>query len=722
MKNKKLSIIVAFLFILLCNFSTAEIVSLYDDFSFHNSTTWSTPTESCQITSGYMRSTDGIGASSQMFLIDDNYTLGKRDTWTIEYSLSTTSANGGQYANVGFLMTNNSNLPITYDNEILLYGVSKYSGQTAYSFPREYFNTSNIPSDSYASGVLTVSFQTWKWQKDILDDGTFSFAVSVNDVLKKNFTTVYNWSDSAYAGDQIFSKSCSPSNTNTWRMNWINVTIDKFLDEPKPVVDITNPLDNTRSNVQENITFTVDKVNITNFICDLYIDDIFNQTNPNVINNTETIFNINWSETQYTIQINCSDNESSGDPTIINFEYDATEPFIISLSPHYLNTTIYDNYVMDIVGNVTDNSLYRGNFSIRYPNSTLFYNNYTGNLPFNTSYYEWNWSFDTLNEPNGLWSFHLDWVDSHTAKYIKNAKLIEKNQDEKKLRYVFEDDTDISIQLIDGNVFGQFENITTNKLFDRYDFELNFKNTINPNSRLVFRISSNLPINILKDSEYPCHAVTSDYWIDFAGIDTIYETYQIDDYTYDCELYTKNPQDKIVFKSLGGLNANNQIIEFAVDNCIPEWSCIDFSICNTTDQQVCTDVIDNNYCGLNYTGDYSEFGDFSCDYCFRDISIHNQTQCQYKLQDIFYVDANFGSCCNITRLESDCYNDIIQNSSIVLEENISCSFFDYNEADISTSIINTIAKGMIFLIVFVPIIILVFILFGIGINKAIKQK
>lgn len=46
----------------------------------------------------------------------------------------------------------------------------------------------------------------------------------------------------------------------------------------------------------------------------------------------------------------------------------------------------------------------------------------------------------------------------------------------------------------------------------------------------------------------------------------------------------------------------------------------------------------------------------------------------------------------------------------------------YSEADISTSIINIIAKGMIVLIIFIPIIILIGILFAIGIGKAIKKN
>jgi hypothetical protein len=31
--------------------------------------------------------------------------------------------------------------------------------------------------------------------------------------------------------------------------------------------------------------------------------------------------------------------------------------------------------------------------------------------------------------------------------------------------------------------------------------------------------------------------------------------------------------------------------------------------------RVCIDAVDNNSCGTNYTGDYSEFGTQACDYC-----------------------------------------------------------------------------------------------------------
>lgn len=156
-------------------------------------------------------------------------------------------------------------------------------------------------------------------------------------------------------------------------------------------------------------------------------------------------------------------------------------------------------------------------------------------------------------------------------------------------------------------------------------------------------------------------------------------------------------------------NTNDLHISFTIDNCVPDWSCDSFTACNSSDQQLCNGVVDINNCSYPYNGDYSEFGVLSCNYCDMWIHILNETECRYKVQDICYEDLNFATCCDVTKLESDCYENIVQNESIYCKYDVTCSIFDYVEADISKSTISLIGKMLIEFGKFVVLAVLFFL-------------
>lgn len=159
--------------------------------------------------------------------------------------------------------------------------------------------------------------------------------------------------------------------------------------------------------------------------------------------------------------------------------------------------------------------------------------------------------------------------------------------------------------------------------------------------------------------------------------------------------FNTTPQDNGVWNyyvyaqdSLNNVKTVN--LTFTIDNCVPDWYCSNFTECNTTDQQTCNEATDSNNCSYPYSGDYSEFIVSECDYCSADIEIYNQTECALQEQTTCYIDNNFGTCCNVTGLESDCP----QNESIVCVTS-ECTSFDYDEEDISASIISFITKLII---------------------------
>ncbi|MCJ7768013.1 hypothetical protein MUP79_06450, partial [Candidatus Bathyarchaeota archaeon] len=133
---------------------------------------------------------------------------------------------------------------------------------------------------------------------------------------------------------------------------------------------------------------------------------------------------------------------------------------------------------------------------------------------------------------------------------------------------------------------------------------------------------------------------------------------------------------------------------FQIQNCIPDWSCTGFSACNISDEQTCNSVVDLNTCGQAYTGDYTEFGDFTCNYCSRDIVLLNETACSEHSKTVCYLDNNFATCCNVTGIGSDCYGDVPQSEDTVCAL-VSCSMFTYSENDITGAVINLIGKGFV---------------------------
>lgn len=136
-------------------------------------------------------------------------------------------------------------------------------------------------------------------------------------------------------------------------------------------------------------------------------------------------------------------------------------------------------------------------------------------------------------------------------------------------------------------------------------------------------------------------------------------------------------------------------VNLSFGSCSPEWICNSYGSCGVIDTESCDGVADSNLCGDNYSGNYSEFSPISCNYCSRDIITLNQTSCVGNILTVTYEDLNFSTCCDITGIGSDCYNNIPQNISTypVYQP---CSLY-YQSDDIPKVVIDIIVKVLIFL-------------------------
>lgn len=158
-------------------------------------------------------------------------------------------------------------------------------------------------------------------------------------------------------------------------------------------------------------------------------------------------------------------------------------------------------------------------------------------------------------------------------------------------------------------------------------------------------------------------------------------------------------------------NENQKNISFTVNNCIPNWVCSDYGSCNMSDLASCTNVTDTNSCDLSYTGDLSEFSAQSCDYCSQSLDTLSVTNCINEWQIVSFEDLNYKTCCNVTKLVSDCgfgTGTPPQNESQFFSYNTSCSLF-YEEDDIASASVDTIVKFILAFAVFVSFAVIGFV-------------
>jgi len=145
--------------------------------------------------------------------------------------------------------------------------------------------------------------------------------------------------------------------------------------------------------------------------------------------------------------------------------------------------------------------------------------------------------------------------------------------------------------------------------------------------------------------------------------------------------------------------------------CEPAFSCGGYGSCNITNNASCTSATDSNSCGLGFgtCGELlSDFPDQACDYCDDSVTIQSTSACVNDSENVTYIDANFGTCCNVTGFANDCGFDTVRNSSTFVVSQ-SCGTFDYDEGDISLAVIDTAVKFIFNWSLFVMLIVVIFI-------------
>lgn len=394
--------------------------------------------------------------------------------------------------------------------------------------------------------------------------------VSTNNIslsINRDFSThtedlTYNITTSLYEKTHLYHYSTSGINVANITLN-CNGTIDSELftvgnlNLSIEIVSINDDVFVEGMNLESTNT-TIIVIEITG---DVVSAISFNVTysNGTVIKTSSQEFislsNDNLDEDgTYNISITAIDDE--GNPTSLNSYFlinDTTAPQIVWKLPNPDNSSTYaTNTNVTINFSVYDINLFAYNYSVRYPNGTLYLNeSFVGGI-----------SADTLNfsryinvSVQGVWRLDLEVADSHHL-YGKQKVDSWKVDKPKSDTLEFNDCLEIEFE-------GAY-NVGTTKYDYFYDFSVGYDS---PSMSRHIKIKSKCgTLYYLSDSPFNAHfALYGDSmraWIDFEGVSETPNVQNMGNNTYELTFY--NLPDEVTFNSIGGLNSVSKTVLFTV--------------------------------------------------------------------------------------------------------------------------------------------------------------
>lgn len=294
---------------------------------------------------------------------------------------------------VGYLCGSGSSGDRMYANYMLGTGYINITGVTLYS--------GGVTGGTNSKGITRHSFWDTQTtgQTECRGDNTRCYGNTTQNLYLKSGYEDNNW-DFTTPIFAIFDRCTYP------------YLLDVPLSTPSPAwcppvvnVSVTNPANNTLTNITQDVVFTATADNAT-YSCDLYVDGSLNQTNSSVQNGTTTTFVQPFSDGVHTFELQCTEGLYYYSSGIFYYYQDSQDPQIMSLSPLPFNTTLFTNYTMNIYGNATNLNLSNVSITISYPNGSLFYANETTSFGDPTTHI-WNWTFNTAAEPSGGWEIYI---------------------------------------------------------------------------------------------------------------------------------------------------------------------------------------------------------------------------------------------------------------------------------------------------------------------------
>ena len=342
---------------------------------------------------------------------------------------------------------------------------------------------------------------------------------------------------------------------NITNVNSSLLFIDYDNDFNPPIIDLIFP------NSTYNDTYNVDL--FINWTTSEISSCTMNDTNLSLVSDNGTFFSYDESILPngfYSIGLNCTDLSGNSIIYHVSFTKDKLSPTITTSSPSEGNVSSFSsNIPLDLVSLLTDDiSLY--NVQVNITRRTTGILKYNLSTLISGSSYNLAKEIDISSFISGVYDMNIRVCDSHTSSKLKNKVTIIKEED--KLKYQFVDGVNIFIHSV-----GNKKSISTDsiKLEDRYSFIFQYDD---PTSIKEYLLISNREIVYLPSSNYQGHfVIAGKYWVDFVTEgNVIVEQTEIEEGQINYKITLDNPDDIIIFESVGELNCNIEEYFFDITN------------------------------------------------------------------------------------------------------------------------------------------------------------
>lgn len=504
------------------------------------------------------------------------------------------------------------------DHLVNIVSYSNNSGADYYGYVLSGRTTGGVIFDIWSGGSscrvwndtspLTLKLNTWTMVTGVYSDTYNWMAVYLNTTLMKNITCAetiaypadnYNFAIGGYY--EIGTTSPQSGNYTIDELTIWNRTINQsdiaelwnsgagmvIYPASAPIsLNITTPANNSHENLL-NISYHFNSTGVPSALCCLYVNALLMNCNNSLNSTNYFILNNTIADSAYTYYMNCTNSTSQNISAYRNITIDNVNPQIITIEPAIANTSVYDLH-MHIFGTASDLYLYRANITIRNISGNVMYNNFTDSIAAVTFNYSQPY-INTTNWSDGVYSMFAEVSDSHTNNIFTAHYAAIKTDYGARLLL---EDKDLNF------TSDKFTDINFIKAGDRLNFEI----TAPVLAEKTIIITANADFKKI-NSEYPCHYVFGDYWIDAAGLKGAV-----------CFLQSPNTlvmayaHDKlsVTAQSIGGLNIVMQNLTFAIAHCSPVWACSAYGACNGT-YNICLSAVDTAACGTAFTGNLSVF-------------------------------------------------------------------------------------------------------------------
>ena len=420
--------------------------------------------------------------------------------------------------------------------------------------------TATTPANNTAFSTLLLPFNitissTTNYSVSFFVNGTLN--QTMNNVGSGNSTQRFNLSFLSTTVSS-FSWSVNVSNTQDNASTGTNFfSIDNLGDSIN--ITGTSPANNTQFNILSlPINVTVSSSQPYNL--SLFINGTLNQTMSVGASIGTQVFNLTFSPTSigsYSWYVNASNGFQSESTNTSLFYIDNVVPVIVQSGaiPRADNTSFfYRNFTTNFT--FTDANLFSWTLNLSYTNGStiLNYSNYslTGVTSVNLQ------QFFDLTPYVGPLMMVLQVADGHTAQDIEFKKV------EKTATNLQFDDVKISLEdKTDTQTLGYI------KEDDRYKFEFDTKTA---ELQKEFIVESDQYIHILEHSEYKCHLVMGDKWVDFNEPEiTNCRVERISGTKVRVIVNSPTPKSDFNFESIGQLNIVTQNFIFLSLNTTDTW-------------------------------------------------------------------------------------------------------------------------------------------------------